>query len=110
VTLLVTFFLVKSLLEKHSIDTNELGLLYFQLIPLFALLVFSFFYIYKISINELEKDFEEIKNYLIEISEHKNYSATLKVKNFIECLEIGLMLKNVVKRLNKNYKKPSKKS
>lgn len=52
-------------------------------------------------------DIRQITNYLDEVSS-KNYKAVIKTKYFYEFLQISLMLKNLVKKLNKNEKKKSK--
>ena len=52
-------------------------------------------------------DISQITNYLDEVS-NKNYKAVIKTKYFYEFLQISLLLKNLVKKLNKNEKKKSK--
>lgn len=53
------------------------------------------------------EDIARIKVYLDEISE-KNYKSTLKVKYFHEFLEISLLLKNLVKKLDKRDRQKRK--
>lgn len=52
-------------------------------------------------------DISQITNYLDEVSS-KNYKAVIKTKYFYEFLQISIMLKNLVKKLNKNEKKKIK--
>lgn len=52
-------------------------------------------------------DIERIKIYLDEIS-NKNYKANLKVRYFHEFLEISLLLKNLVKKLDKRDRQKRK--
>lgn len=62
---------------------------------------------YLIARNMSEKvihDIKQIKDYLNEIAK-KNYEAVLKIEYFHEFLEISLILKNIIKRLNKKNKK-----
>lgn len=66
-------------------------------------------YLYAKVLNNVNSDLEQIKNYIHDISEHKDYSSTVNIKNFTEFLQISLVLKNIVKRLNQKEKKTSKK-
>jgi signal transduction histidine kinase len=52
-------------------------------------------------------DISQITNYLDEVS-NKNYKAVIKTKYFYEFLQISILLKNLVKKLNKNEKKKIK--
>ena len=72
------------------------------------LLVISFFAIKKLQ-HELEEDIRSLENYVVEISENKNYEATLHIKHYLEFLSISVTLKNIVKRLRQKEKKSSKK-
>ena len=58
--------------------------------------------------DEIISDTIKLKKYLGSIS-NKEYNAVLHIKYFKEYLEISVMLKNIVKRLNQKDKKFSKK-
>ena len=53
---------------------------------------------------KLRDETQKIRNYMYEIS-NKNYEAVLHIKHFQEHLEISLLLKNIIKRLNNKDKK-----
>ena len=72
------------------------------------LLLMSYFYIKKLQ-HELEEDIGSLESYVVEISEKKNYEATLHIKYYLEFLSISITLKNIVKRLRQKEKKASKK-
>ena len=97
------------LISQNSLHSKQI-LLDFNLVWIqffiLALLVFSLvFYFLKKLNTKLTDDIKEIKNYVTEISEHKNYEAIIKIKNYTEFLEISLILKNIVKRLKQRDKK-----
>ena len=97
------------LISKNSLHSQQIlsdfNLVWIQFFIL-ALLVFSLaFYFLKKLNTKLTDDIKEIKNYVTEISEHKNYEAIIKIKNYTEFLEISLILKNIVKRLKQKDKK-----
>lgn len=50
-------------------------------------------------------DVKELKNYFKEISLNKNYEAIVHIKYIHEFLELSLILKNAIKRLQKKDKK-----
>ena len=92
--------------QQVLLDFNSL----FVVILVVALLVSTFVFYFLRKINaKLTEDIDEIKNYVTEISEHKNYDAIIKIKDYTEFLEISLILKNIVKRLKQKTKKSSKK-
>ena len=101
------------LISQNHLNTQELlpsfNFLFLEFF-LFALsiLLFVFYMLKKIN-TKLEDDIQEIKNYVTEISSHKNYDAIIKIKNYTEFLEISLILKNIVKRLKQKEKKARKK-
>jgi len=68
----------------------------------------AFFYLKKIN-TKLEEDINAIDTYVKEISEHKNYDAVIKIKHYLEFLEIAVVFKNIAKRLKQKEKKTSKK-
>ncbi len=77
-------------------------------IVLIILLLMSYLYIKKLQ-HELEEDIGSLESYVVEISEKKNYEATLHIKYYLEFLSISITLKNIVKRLRQKEKKASKK-
>jgi len=78
----------------------KIGLIY-----LFILIIS--FYMSNTMSKKIIEDIGRIKVYLDEISE-KNYKANLKVKYFHEFLEISLLLKNLVKKLDKRDRQKRK--
>ena len=64
-------------------------------------------YISKVMSQKIVYDISQITTYLDEIS-NKNYKAVVKTRYFYEFLQISLLLKNLVKKLNKNEKKKIK--
>ncbi len=64
-------------------------------------------YISKAMSQKIVYDISQITTYLDEIS-NKNYKAVVRTKYFYEFLQISLLLKNLVKKLNKNEKKKIK--
>ncbi|MCW9026137.1 MAG: HAMP domain-containing histidine kinase, partial [Thiovulaceae bacterium] len=70
------------------------------------ILIISFYTSNRMSQKVIE-DIGRIKVYLDEIS-NKNYKANLKVKYFHEFLEISLLLKNLVKKLDKRDRQKRK--
>jgi signal transduction histidine kinase len=65
------------------------------------------FYTSKTMSQQVIEDISRIKKYLDDISD-KNYKSNLKVKYFHEFLEISLLLKNLVKKLDKRDKQKRK--
>ncbi|WP_373069346.1 ATP-binding protein [Sulfurimonas sp.] len=78
----------------------KIGLIY-----IFILIIA--FYTSNTMSQKIIEDIGKIKVYLDEISE-KNYKANLKVKYFHEFLEISLLLKNLVKKLDKRDRQKRK--
>jgi signal transduction histidine kinase len=65
------------------------------------------FYTSRTMSQQIIEDISRIKKYLDDISD-KNYKSNLKVKYFQEFLEISLLLKNLVKKLDKRDKQKRK--
>lgn len=70
---------------------------------LFVLLFIVVFFIMKATVCRVTNEIDEINDYLQAINE-KKYDAILKVDNYLEFLQLSLLLKNLVKRL-RNKKK-----
>jgi signal transduction histidine kinase len=86
---------------SHFYDLSlKIGLIYLIIIALS-------FYTSQTMSKKVIDDIARIKDYLDEISE-KNYKARLKVKYFQEFLEISLLLKNLVKKLDKRDRQKRK--
>ena len=81
--------------------------LWSKLTFVFVLIVFSVFYIAKQMSQKVIFDIEQITGYLNEIS-NKNYKAIVRTKYFHEFLHISLMLKNLVKKLDKRDRQKRK--
>lgn len=74
---------------------------------IYLLILIISFYMSNTLSKKVIEDIARIKVYLDEISE-KNYKANLKVKYFHEFLEISLLLKNLVKKLDKRDRQKRK--
>jgi len=57
---------------------------------------------------KLNEDIDTLTNYLQKI-DAKEYDAEIKIKNYLEFLQLSLLLKNLIKRLVQKDKKLSKK-
>jgi len=88
---------------------NDFYSLWILLSLVFILLFLLSFLIFKKSINNLLFDVKQLNRYIENIS-NKNYSEKIKIKHYFEFLQISIMLKNLVKRLNSRDKKNPKKS
>lgn len=109
ISYLGSYFLVKTLLIKNGITVEELNTIYISL-GFFLLFVLALsVYLYSKLLHRLKYDLEQVREYLYDISENKDYNSTIKIDNFTEFLQISLVLKNIVKRLNQKEKKTSKK-
>ena len=94
---------------EESLLLSQVNAIFILIAIVFLILLFiSFFYIKKLQY-ELEEDIGSLEKYVLEISEHKNYEATLHIKHYLEFLSISVTLKNIVKRLRQKEKKASKK-
>jgi H+/Cl- antiporter ClcA len=106
------YALLKNFLLEHISD-KEVFSAYNTLwiwILLFAVFLFTIIVIYiKKKIIEIENDIKAIKEYSKELSEYKNYEASINIKHSKECLETSIYLKNLAKRLLQKEKKSSKK-
>ena len=74
---------------------------------IYLIILSTSFYTSQTMSKKVIEDIAKIKDYLDEISE-KNYKANLKVKYFQEFLEISLLLKNLVKKLDKRDRQKRK--
>jgi len=102
-----------STLSKTSLDTpaiiSQYNGVWIEIFVVFILLSLLVFYMLKKLNAKLEEDIDAIDTYVKEISEHKNYDAVIKIKHYLEFLEIAVVFKNIAKRLNQKEKKSSKK-
>jgi len=81
--------------------------LWSKLTFVFIIIIFSVFYIARRMSKQVVFDIEQITQYLNEIA-NKNYKAVIKTKYFHEFLHISLMMKNLVKKLDKRDKQKRK--
>lgn len=114
---LVAYALFKHLLvETLSQTTLNTDLIISQYngvwIDVFILFIFIFVgvaYVLKKINAKLEEDIKALDTYAKVISEEKDYDAVIKIKHYLEILEIAVVFKNIAKRLNQKEKKSSKK-
>jgi len=71
------------------------------------IIVLGVFYIARVMSKKIVYDIEQITQYLNDIS-NKDYKAIIKTRYFHEFLQISLMLKNLVKKLDKRDKQKRK--
>jgi signal transduction histidine kinase len=86
---------------------NNLYSLWLKLCIVFIGIIFVATYLSREMSQKIVYDISQITSYLDEIS-NKNYKAVVKTKYFYEFLQISLLLKNLVKKLNKSDKKKIK--
>jgi len=75
---------------------------------LFFITIFLMFLVLKKHNDKIMSDSIRLRDYLENIS-NKKYDAVLHIKYIKEYLEISVILRNIVKRLNQKDKKSSKK-
>ena len=97
-------------LQKTSEKTmSDFYLLWIILGVILTLIALVSFYIAKSMSHRVEHDINELREYLNAIS-NKDYEAHIHIKYYQEFLEISVLLKNLIKRLNNREKKIVKKS
>ena len=74
-----------------------------------SVILFFWFSMTREMLNRVFDDTKQLRDYLNAISK-KNYDAHIHIKYYHDFLEISLLLKNIVKRLNNRDKKITKKS
>ena len=81
-------------------NTASLSMVFFFLgLSMFFLSVIVFYYLKKQNEHLLE-DVEELSEHILDISD-KEYTTNINIKYYSEFLQISLLLKNIIKRLNK---------
>ena len=122
---LITFvllFLISYAISKHFILSLALGephmieqtieafnLVWLKISLVFLVLMIIAYYVLRSLKNKVYEDLDSISQYLYEVSENKNYEKSVKIKHYIEFLQIAVALKNIIKRLAQKDKKMSKK-
>lgn len=94
-------------LIAQTLETFNLVWLKISLV-FFALMVGTYF-ILKHLRNRVYEDLDAVSEYIYEISENKNYEKPLKIKHYLEFLQIAVGIKNITKRLVQKDKKSTKK-
>lgn len=82
-------------------DFNEVWLI---IGLVFIILFVGVFLIMKSTLSRVTDEIDEINKYLQALNE-KRYDAVLKVDNYLEFLQLSLLLKNLVKRLRNKKSK-----
>ncbi|SFV54094.1 histidine kinase [hydrothermal vent metagenome] len=105
------FILSLSLSEEHLIEEILIAfnLVWLKISLVFFILMIVTYFILKTLRNRVYEDLDAVSEYIYEISENKNYEKVLKIKHYLEFLEIAIGLKNMTKRLVQKDKKSSKK-
>lgn len=114
---LVSYALFKHLLvetiSQTSLDTDlivsQYNGVWIEIFIVFIFVFIGFAYLLKKISSKLQEDIDALDTYAKAISEDKNYDAVIKVKHYLEILEISIVFKNITKRLNQKEKKSSKK-
>jgi len=109
-----TYFLLKvSIISSIDAEKNplvvvavieEFNLVWLEIALISFIVFLIIFFILKRNIKTLTNDIDEFTEYLEEINQ-KKYNAVLKINHYVELLKMSLLLKNIVKRLNKKAKK-----
>lgn len=107
-TLMHSFLLHLDLIENEKV-LEEFYFVWGEIALFGTLLCASFFYIYRKIMQKLFMEQKAFKEFLYELSANKNYGVHYKAKYYKEYLEMGLLLKNIVKRLHRKGKKTLKK-
>lgn len=92
-------------LERVSNDFRKLWLILGAIISFVLILSY---YVAKLMVYRVRHDIRELKEYLEAIN-RKEYETHIHIKFYKEFLEISLLLKNLVKRLNNRDNKSTKK-
>ena len=104
IVLSILYIYFKELVQNSSNDINLIlsGIsIVFLLIGLSILIVSSLIYFFlKHQNNKLLRDVEALSEHINEISE-KDYQSKVEIKHYQEFLQISILLKNILKRLNK---------
>lgn len=105
------FILSLTLSEPHLIEEilEAFNLVWLKISLVFFVLMILTYFILKHLRNRVYEDLDAVSEYIYEISENKNYEKTLKIKYYLEFLQIAVGLKNMTKRLVQKDKKSSKK-
>ncbi|HIC12522.1 MAG TPA: hypothetical protein EYO75_03970 [Sulfurimonas sp.] len=105
------FILSLTLSEPHLIEEilEAFNLVWLKISLVFFVLMILTYFILKHLRNRVYEDLDAVSEYIYEISENKNYEKTLKIKYYLEFLQIAIGLKNMAKRLVQKDKKSSKK-
>lgn len=105
------FILSLVLSEPHMIEQTieAFNLVWLKISLVFFVLMLITYFILKSLRNKVYEDLDSLSEYLYEISENKNYEKSVKIKHYIEFLQIAVGLKNIIKRLAQKDKKTGKK-
>jgi magnesium-transporting ATPase (P-type) len=109
---LFKYFLLNTLSQTSlnpEVIISQYNTIWIEISILATLLFIAMLYILRKLNAKLEEDINAIDTYVKEISEHKNYDAVIKIKHYLEFLEIAVVFKNIAKRLKQKEKKSSKK-
>ena len=109
---LFKYFLLNTLSQTSlnpELIISQYNTIWIEISMLATLLFISMVYILRKLNAKLEEDINAIDTYIKEISESKNYGAVIKIKHYLEFLEIAVVFKNIAKRLKQKEKKSSKK-
>jgi len=104
IVFLIFYAIVFFLLQGYGIS--------FRIWIILAVLWLGVFGVIVVMLNTLHKKLDEdiaALSYYLRKLDSKKYDAEIKIKNYLEFLEIVLLLKNLVKRLHNKEKKSSKK-
>ena len=95
--------------EKNSLNAtlliHEYDTIWVELLGVwFILFIFSSLTLFRL-LKKIEKEFDSFTNYLQTISNHKEYSAIFKADKYVEFLKVSIIMKNIIKRVNRRDKK-----
>ena len=104
---LVLLLLLATVLFSIYIDLEK-NTLFIILIVAFIIAFLALVMMINTLHKKLNEDIDALSLYLKKI-DAKEYDAQIKIKNYLDFLELSLLLKNLVKRLVQKEKKSSKK-
>jgi len=111
---IISYVLMKNFLLSYIVSMkgitltkaiiSEFNFVFMEIAGVSFVFFFIVFYVSKKTIDRVNSDVKDIKEYLEDINA-KDYKSVIKIKHYVEFLEISLLLKNIVKRLKQKDSK-----
>ena len=107
------YFLFENLetaFENQNVLFSMYETIWMKLILFSFVLMGIFIYVLHKTRNKIYEELHALNEYLISISQKKDYYTVFKAQKYVEFLQVALHLKNIVKRLEQKQKKVKKKN